>query len=307
MFTYRRFTYYRFNIPSKLTLPPYSSVMHISRYLDVSKKVDLAGIDFESAAKFPLHPDEIRCLTYMMDIESHTIVYLRGLLNTCAIEDPEITAFLSCWAYEEFFHSRALRQFLKACAEPVPAPLATRVGLEEIATGLLCRFTPHLSAAYLTWGAIQELSTLEGYGLLANRTSNPVLAEILRRIIKDERRHFAFYFNKARLHLEPARARKLTSFLLRLFWTPVGEGVKPRNETDWMLRCLFSDADGAKAAERIDATIRQLPGMEWFNMLSSRLSAGLAEAHPSDRQDLQSQWKAAAGYLKHQPQRVEQM
>jgi hypothetical protein len=80
--------------------------MDITRYLDASKKVDLTGIDFGSAADFPLHADEIRCLTYMMDIESHTIVYLRGLLNTCALDDPEITAFLSCWAYEEFFHSR---------------------------------------------------------------------------------------------------------------------------------------------------------------------------------------------------------
>lgn len=280
--------------------------MDISRYLDVSKRVDLSGIDFEAAGKFPLRQDEIRCLTYMMDVESHTIVYLRGLLNTCAIEDPEITAFLSCWAYEEFFHSRALRQFLDACGMPLPAMLATRVTLEEIATGLLCRFTPHLSAAYLTWGAIQELSTLEGYGLLANRTENPVLGEILRRIIKDERRHFSFYYNKARVHLRVERARRLTSFLLRHFWSPVGEGVKPHDETDWMLQGLFSDANGARAAERIDSTVRQLPGLEWFDLLSVRLSATLARTPQPGRQVPQSRWRAAAGYLKHPPQRVAQ-
>src|SRR5262245_59900843 len=268
--------------------------MDITRYLDASKKVDLTGIDFASARNFPLHPDDVRCLTYMMDIESHTIVYLRGLLNTCAIEDPEITAFLSCWAYEEFFHSRALRQFLETCGVEAPRAMATRVTLEEIATTFLCRFTPHLSAAYLTWGAIQELSTLEGYGLLAKQTANPVLSELLSRIIKDERRHFAFYYNKARIHLQPLRARQLTSFLLRRFWTPVGEGVKPHDETDWMLRCLFSDSNGATAAQRIDEAIRRLPGMEWFNMLSSRLSATLARARPSDLQGLQCRWKAAA-------------
>ena len=280
--------------------------MDITRYLDASKKIDLTGIDFASARKFPLHGDEIRCLTYMMDIESHTIVYLRGLLNTCAIDDPEITAFLSCWAYEEFFHSRTLRQFLEACGVAAPPALATRVTLEEIATTILCRFTPHLSAAYLTWGAIQELSTLEGYALLTQRTTNPVLAEILHRIIKDERRHFAFYYNKARIHLQPRSAQALTSFLLRRFWTPVGEGVKPHDETDWMLRCLFSDLNGAAAAKRIDEAIRRLPGMQWFNMLSSRLSATLAVAQPSDLQALQSPWKVATGYLKHPPQHVEQ-
>ena len=51
----------------------------------------------------------------MMDIESHTIVYLRSILSTCAIEDPDTTAFLSCWAYEEHFHGRTIGQFLKAC------------------------------------------------------------------------------------------------------------------------------------------------------------------------------------------------
>src|SRR5262245_34348529 len=127
--------------------------MDIKRYLDTSKRVDLTGIDFASAGKFPLRAYEIRCLTYMMDIESHTIVYLRGLLNSCAIDDPEITAFLSCWVYEECFHSRALRRFLESCGIATPQGPATRVTLEEIATALLCRFTPRLTAAYLTWGA----------------------------------------------------------------------------------------------------------------------------------------------------------
>jgi rubrerythrin len=280
--------------------------MDIERYLDVSKRVDLNGIDFDAAAKLPVNADEIRCLTYMMDVESHTIVYLRGLLNTCAIEDPEIAAFLSCWAYEEFFHGRALRQLLRACGTAQPAPLATRVTFQELATGFLCRFTPHLSAAYLTWGAVQELSTLEGYGLLARRTQNPVLAELLRRIIKDERRHFSFYYNKARAHLKARGAQRLTSFLIRRFWTPVGEGVKAHEETNWMLQFLFSDAYGRKAAERIDSTMRQLPGLEWFDMLSSKVSSVLDQAHRSDPPDPQYRWKAATDYLKYPPRRVEQ-
>src|SRR5207249_9949865 len=64
--------------------------------------------------------------------------------------------------------------------------------------------------------------------------------------------------------------------------------------------------NGAAAAKRIDEAIRRLPGMQWFNMLSSRLSATLAAAQPSDLQALQSPWKVATGYLKHPPQHVEQ-
>jgi hypothetical protein len=48
---------------------------------------------------------------------------------------------------------------------------------------------------------------------------------MLSRIIKDERRHFSFYFNQARLRLQPRAARVLTSLILRNFWTPVGSPV----------------------------------------------------------------------------------
>jgi hypothetical protein len=87
----------------------------LERYLRNSKRVDITDIDLSKAAEYPLSDDEIHCLTYMMDIESNTVVYLRAILNTCAIEDPQTTAFLNCWAYEEFFHGRAIGQFLEAC------------------------------------------------------------------------------------------------------------------------------------------------------------------------------------------------
>ena len=48
----------------------------------------------------PVTEDEARCLAYMMDIETHTVVFLRDLLATRASFDPEVTAFLSCWVYE---------------------------------------------------------------------------------------------------------------------------------------------------------------------------------------------------------------
>ena len=248
----------------------------LERYLKNSKKVDLAGLDFAQASAHPLSDTEIRCLTYMMDVESHTVAYLRGILNTCAIEDPQTTAFLSCWAYEEFFHGCALRQFLEAAGVVIDPLRAVEVQrraswtewLMELGASFLCRLTPHFHAAYLTWGAIQELSTLEGYGVLARRTRNPVLAELLRRLAKDERRHFSFYFNKARLLLELRTAQRLTSFLLRAFWMPIGSGVKPDSEVDWILAHILNDEAGAAVAARVDSTIQRLPGLAWFQGLT---------------------------------------
>jgi hypothetical protein len=170
----------------------------LEKYLVNSRKVDLSEFDLSKAGQYPLSPDEIRCLEYMMDVESSTIVYLRAVLRTCIIDDPEAVAFLSCWAYEEYFHGRTIRAFLKASGVNVAADRYVRVKsdatlrerLEEMGASLMCHLTRHFHAAYLTWGAIQELTTLEGYGVLAARTANPLLRSILERIIKDERRHF---------------------------------------------------------------------------------------------------------------------
>jgi len=260
--------------------------MNIESYLRNSKKVDLSDIDTASAADFPLTPEEARCLTYMMDVESHTIMYLRGLLNTCAVDDPEIAAFLPCWAYEELFHGRALQQFLEACgvcfapgrSAEVRNSASLSERIQEAGASLLCRFTPHLTAAYLTWGAVQELSTLEGYGLLERSTHNPILAEILRRIIKDERRHFAFYYNKAKTYLAPPAAQRLTSFLLRRFWNPVGQGIKSAPDTRWMLQFLFAGGRGLDASRRIDSAISRLPGLAWFDLFGQSRRSAVAAA-----------------------------
>jgi len=248
----------------------------VERYVRLSRKVDISDLDLSQAAHYPISDEEIRALTYMTDIESHTIVYLRAILNTCAIEDPQTTAFLSCWAYEEFFHGHTLRQFLNAVGVPISATRIAEVQkatslvewVKELGSSVLCRFSSHFHAAYLTYGAISELSTLEGYGVLARKTRNPILAEIVRRLAKDERRHFSFYYNKARLQLRSQNAQRLTSFIIRHFWLPVGGGVKPDSEVDWILSFILGDPQGADIARRIDETIGKLPGLVWFDRLS---------------------------------------
>jgi rubrerythrin len=247
----------------------------LEKYLKHSKHVDISDLDLTQAARYPLAPEEIRCLTYMMDIESHTIVYLRSILSTCAIEDGDTTAFLSCWAYEEFFHGRTIAQFLDACGvsysrdriAEVKRGTSWKEWLKDMGASLVCQCSRHFHAAYLTYGAISELSTLEGYGVLAARTQNPVLAEVLRRLAKDERRHFSFYYNKASVELQSRAAQRLTSFIIRHFWMPVGGGVKPDHEVEWILKYILSNDGGAELARRIDGTIAKLPGMQWFDRL----------------------------------------
>ena len=247
----------------------------LEKYLRNSRHVDISDLDLSEARAYPLTEDEVRCLTYMMDIESHTVVYLRSILSTCAIEDPDTTAFLSCWAYEEFFHGRTIGQFLQAYGIPTSRDRIKEVQkatswtewFKDLGASLVCQCSRHFHAAYLTYGAISELSTLEGYGVLASRTANPLLAEILRRLAKDERRHFSFYYNKASIELQSRTAQRLTSFIIRNFWLPVGGGVKPEHEVEWILRYVLSGPGGAAVARRIDENVAKLPGMEWFDRM----------------------------------------
>jgi rubrerythrin len=258
---------------------------NLPSYLDHSRKVDLSDLDFRDASRYPLSKEEIRCLTYMMDIEGHTIVYLKSILSTCAVRDPETTAFLSCWAYEEFFHSRALGQFLRAAGQPIAATrfadLQKRASvhewIESNVASFICHFSRHFHGVYLTWGAISELTTLEGYEVLATRTLNPLLAELLRRLAKDERRHFAFYYNKAREQLQHPAAQRLNRFVIKHFWLPVGGGVKPDGEVAWITKFILGDAAGSAVAARIDTTIAKLPGLEGFDGLSRTRSESLGQ------------------------------
>ena len=102
----------------------------LDTYVERSRAVDLSTIDWAEVPRHPVPPETIRTLRYMQDIESHTIIYLRALLATRAIDDPEVATFLACWVYEETFHGIALARFLEAAGAPV-GPRPTPRGQES--------------------------------------------------------------------------------------------------------------------------------------------------------------------------------
>jgi hypothetical protein len=264
----------------------------LGKYLRASKKLDLDGIDFEAVPRYPLSPEEIRVLTYMMDIETHTIIYLRDLLTTPAAYDPEITAFLSLWAYEEFWHGEALSRFLQAAGERFspdrPGEIRRAAGLRDVAGTAVkmaaARAVPDFVAVHMTWGAINELGTLHGYHRVIANTRHPILVELLGRIVKDERRHFAFYFNQARHRLESnPRAQRLVRWALGRFWEPVGTGVRPQAETDFVILHLFGDERGSATVGEMELELSKLPGLDGFRLLSRAMDRAARRAAPAVR------------------------
>jgi len=237
----------------------------IEAYVRRSRALDLRGIDWDAVPRHPLPDEAVRTLRYMQDIESHTIIYLRTLLSTRAVDDPDVAAFLACWVYEETHHGRALAQFLRAAGhETFDRPARSRVPLGEALrarlTSVVARAWPDFVAVHMTWGAINELTTYLGYQRLAQLAGHPVLAEILARIMRDEMRHFSFYYHEAEKRLVRPTTARIARALVDRFWAPVGSAEQPLEETRFLARYLFSGPTGRAAARRVDEKIRRLPG-----------------------------------------------
>jgi rubrerythrin len=280
----------------------------LDKYLRASKKVDLEGMPWDEVARYPLSTEEARCLAYMMDIESHTVIFLRDLLATRVAFEPEVTAFLSCWVYEELWHGEAFSRFLGE-AGFVLAPDAerpkgdtaypSRVGRNtwirhkiagkgwwsHVGTIVGSAFYREFVALHMTWGAVNELSTLQSYHRLIATTQNPTLIELLNRIIKDERRHFAFYRSQARMRLARSEsARKVTRWGMEKLWAPVGTGVRPQAETDFVVTHLFGNTDGLAVAREMDGVIRELPGFEGSHIYERALREAMTRVAGTPRE-----------------------
>ncbi|HYE90537.1 MAG TPA: hypothetical protein VEA38_05930 [Terriglobales bacterium] len=262
----------------------------LDAYVGRSRAVDLSAIPWDDVPRYPVPVEALRTLRYMQDIESHTIIYLRALLATRAIDDEEVATFLACWLYEETFHGIALRRFLAAAGHPTGVrprprgaePLAKRI--EAAATAMLSRAWPDFCAVHMTWGAINELTTLTGYRRLAAVADHPVLSDLLERIVLDESRHFFFYYRQAELRLQRPRVARIARLLVDRFWAPVGSGVQPDCELVFMARYLFGDAEGRAAARKVDETIRRLPGFTTVQLLEGWMNrhAGGRHGHGHD-------------------------
>ena len=98
----------------------------------------------------------------MHDVELYMICYLRDLLVTPAHADPDVTAFLSRWAFEEYVARRGARRRARRPRRP---PGEARVGrcrsTRRPATvcGRWSRCSvsalvgERIVALYMTWGA----------------------------------------------------------------------------------------------------------------------------------------------------------
>lgn len=245
-------------------------------------KTFLDSFPWHEVASHPLHPNFVRVLVYMRDVESFTEIYYRELRRTPTGRDPVIRRFMERWSAEEWEHAELINRFLREAGVPTSerwyaeakAKIPFSYTCENYLTSMATNpFGGHFTGAHMTWGAINEMTTLQGYRRLWQLAGHPVLERLLRAVAHEESVHSYFYWSIARLKLARSPfSRKLARFIVGKFWTPVGQGTKPRHETNYLIATLFEGAEGADFFGRnVNRRLKELPGFEGFQTVLERI------------------------------------
>lgn len=244
-------------------------------------------IPWDEVRNHRLNPEFVPVLLYMRDVESYTAVYYQELLRTPTGKDPVIRKFMDRWGVEEAEHGDLLNRFLAEAGVPTSpdwaasakAAIPVRYTVENYVTSLVTNcFGERFTGTHMVWGAVNEMTTLQGYRRLWKLAGHPVLEKILRAVAREESVHVKFYWTVARLRLEQSKfARSLARNVIKSYWTPVGQGTKPRHEVNYLISTLFGGEEGIGFFhEQVSRRIERLPGFSGFDALTRRIAQAAA-------------------------------
>ena len=244
----------------------------------------VGSIPWDQVGRHALNPAFIPILFYMRDVESFTEIYYNELLRTPTCKNPYIRKFMDRWSVEENTHAKLLNRFLNEAGIPTSSnwwneakasiPLSYTLQT-QIGSMILSLFGKHFTGVHMVWGAINEMTTLQGYRRLWRLAGHPVLEHLLRAIAQEESIHSNFYWQIAKLRLEGSDfTRRFSRFMVDKFWTPVGQGTKPQKDTDYVIATLFNGANGVNHFERtVGQRLQHLPGFSGIKVVTERISA----------------------------------
>jgi hypothetical protein len=244
----------------------------------------LDSIRWEDVKKYPLDKRFVPVLLYMRDVESLTDIYHKQLLRTPTGKDKVIGKFMDRWGVEELMHGDLINRFLIEAGIEIDEDWQAQAlrdvpMLYKINTYLTTMLTncvgKKFTAAHMTYGAINEMTTLQGYRRLIEMANHPILTIILREIMREESVHTQFYWSVARLELQKSEfAQKLSRFVISKFWVPVGQGAKPARDANNTISTLFAGDEGLNCIDKfITRRVQQLPGFVGLNTITERIGS----------------------------------
>jgi len=245
-------------------------------------KTFIADFPWDEVKNHQLSPAFVPILLYMRDVESYTDIYYRELQRTPTGQDPLIKRFMERWVVEEADHAEVLNRFLgeagvksdESWEAKAKAAIPTRYTVESyIASRITNVFGKSFSGTHMVWGAINELTTLQAYRRLWQAAEHPLLTRVLRAIAREESAHANFYWQIARVKLLRSKfSAGLARAVIKRYWTPVGQGTKPKDEADHLIGTLFSGERGVDFFDKnVSQRIERLPGLAELRTITDRI------------------------------------
>lgn len=269
------------------TAPRFETTADVLRYYESQAPVltpeFIAQIPWHELKKTPLDREWIDVLLYMRNVEKFTEIYYDQLKSSPSGADPAIAVFMERWKKEEDRHGELINRFLVELGAVSDTPnwyQALRSGISKryflgkrIIFAITNLFGKFFIGTHMSWGAINEFSTLQGYHRLARLSGHPVLGMLLKAIATEESRHAFFYYHIAQVKLrESAFAQRLAYLVLHYFWAPVGAGLMSKADTRLVIARLFGGPEGIFEFDRLVARrIRGLSGLEELRILTERI------------------------------------
>lgn len=242
----------------------------------------ISSIPWGEVKKHPLDMRFVPVLIYMRDVETLTDMYHRELVRTPTGKDPVISKFMERWGVEEVTHGEVINRFLNEFGIETDEKWQMQVRhavsrIYRMNTFLITSLTnlvgKKFTATHMTFGAVHEMTTAQSYRRLIELTDHPVLTTILKAIIREESAHTQFYWSVARLELRKNDfAKKLARFVIQNFYYPVGQGSKPKKESEYAVSTLFGGRDGLETLDKtVTQRVQQLPGFADLTKINDRI------------------------------------
>jgi len=194
-------------------------------------------------------------------VESYADVYTSLLLDNFCINDT-MSTFFQLWEREEQNHADKLVAYLElagldpqALRESLQRPRARKFDVPSIRTPL--------QASAFTY--CQELLTAFFYQMFRRTVREPLLNELLTKIIADEWRHFHWYEYVVKLHLKADRRKALAEIgpVFEQFAMPGNQILGEEYDilTDEIIRMMrFSTSEIFQMARHVTSTFGLIEG-----------------------------------------------
>ncbi|CAM3310335.1 hypothetical protein OCAE111667_03065 [Occultella aeris] len=224
--------------------------------------------DLDLGAMQGLPTNTLLTLRHLQQVERGTLRLMRDLLVTPTHAESRVTAFLTTWAYEEYWIADALEAVLEDNNHTEVAH-STRLGrmrrgwddriiptVDAIRTNLL---GSDIVAGHMAVGLLDSLVARASYARVG--VLEPRLASLIDPIVTIKDRHVEFYTDEAADRLAASvGARRLGQQAVRS-WRWPGSRYGDPGYVQPVLRYLFADPSVRVDIDAADARVAALPGM----------------------------------------------